>query len=113
MLKSGIRREELGFASDTLSSDPNACPLISTFSKPHSEVASTTHIPALKDFRKGASLFSGFLKPEGPPTNAAFKNAVEGELFRQKITPPQPSETHNARETSSVNDKIHFAGRIL
>ena len=36
------------FASDTLSSDPNACPLISTFSRPHSEVASTTHIPALK-----------------------------------------------------------------
>ena len=47
-LKPGIRREELGSASDTLSSGPNACPLISTFSKPHSEVASTTHIPALK-----------------------------------------------------------------
>ena len=99
-LKPGIRREELGFASDTPSSDPNAYPLISTFSKPHSEVTSTTHIPALKSvqercsavfcfphffqasfrshlshpypraerkFRKGASLFSGFLKTEGPP----------------------------------------------
>ncbi|OUN33559.1 hypothetical protein B5G27_11055, partial [Lachnoclostridium sp. An76] len=29
---------------------------------------------AERKFRKGASLFSGFLKPEGPPTNAAFKN---------------------------------------
>ena len=51
-LKPGIRREELGFASDNLSSDPNAYPLISTFSKPHSEVASTTHIPALKGVPK-------------------------------------------------------------
>ena len=49
MLKSGIRREELGFASDTLSSDPNACPLISTFSRSHSEVASTTHLPARRE----------------------------------------------------------------
>ncbi len=113
-LKAGIRREELGSASDTLSSDPNACPLISTFSKPHSEVASTTHIPALKgSFEKALRCFLVLFKTEGPPTNAAFTNAVEGELFRQKITPPQPTETHNAKETSSVNDKIHFAGRIL
>ena len=57
-LKPGIRREELGSASDTLSSDPNACPLISTFSKPHSEVASTTHIPALKgSFEKALRCF--------------------------------------------------------
>ena len=106
-LKAGIRREELGSASDPLSSDPNACPLISTFSKPHSEVASTTHIPALK------GSFLVLLKTEGLPTNAGFTNAVEGELFRQKRTSPQPEETHKARETSPVNDKIHFAGRIL
>ena len=60
-LKPGVRREELGSASDNLSSDPNAYPLISTFSKPHSEVASTTHLPALKRFRKGAPLFSSDL----------------------------------------------------
>ncbi len=48
-LKPGIRREELGFASDNLSSDPNACPLISTFSRPHSEDASTTHIPVRRE----------------------------------------------------------------
>ncbi|HIX49057.1 MAG TPA: hypothetical protein H9981_08645, partial [Candidatus Mediterraneibacter caccavium] len=51
-LKPGIRREELGSASNNPSSDPNAYPLISTFSKPHSEVTSTTHIPALKSVRE-------------------------------------------------------------
>ena len=59
-LKPGVRREELGCASDNLSSGPNAYPLIPTFSKPHSEVASTTHLPALKRFRKGASLVFWF-----------------------------------------------------
>ena len=82
-LKPGVRREELGSASDTLSSAPNACPLISTFSKPHSEVASTTHIPALKDVpKKALRCFLVLLKPEGPPTNTAFKNAARGELLR-------------------------------
>src|SRR5699024_5022635 len=42
-LKTGIGRGQLSFASDNPSSNPNACPLIFTFSKPHSEVASTTH----------------------------------------------------------------------
>ena len=113
-LKPGIRREELGSASDTLSSAPNACPLISIFSKPHSEVTSATHILALKgSFEKALRCFLVLLKTEGLPTNAAFTNAVEGELFRQKRTSPQPGETHKARETSPANDKIHFAGRIL
>ena len=49
-LKTGIGRGQLGFASDNPSSNPNACPLISTFSKPHSEVASATHTPSLKVF---------------------------------------------------------------
>ena len=66
-LKPGVRREELGSASDNLSSDPNAYPLISTFSKPHSEVASTTHLPALKRFRKGAPLFSGLAQDGRSP----------------------------------------------
>ena len=67
-LKAGIGRGQLGFVSDNPSSNPNACPLISTFSKPHSEVASTTHTPALKRFRKDAPLFSGFIRP-GVHTN--------------------------------------------
>ena len=67
-LKAGIGRGQLGFASDNPSSNPNACPLISTFSKPHSEVASTTHTPALKGIPKRRfALFSGFFKPEDPP----------------------------------------------
>ena len=36
----------------------NAYPLIFTFSKPCSEVASATHTPAQKGIRKGAPLFS-------------------------------------------------------
>ena len=76
-LKPGIRREELGFASDNPSSDPNAYPLISTFSKPHSEVTSTTHLPELKGgSEKALRCFLVWLKTEGPPANAAFKNAA-------------------------------------
>ena len=63
-LKTGIGRGQLSFASDNPSSNPNACPLISTFSKPHSEVASTTHTSALKRFRKDAQRFSTFIRPE-------------------------------------------------
>ena len=63
-LKTGIGRGQLSFASDNPSSNPNACPLISTFSKPHSEVASTTHTSALKCFRKDAQRFSTFIRPE-------------------------------------------------
>ena len=97
-LKAGIRREELGFASDNLSSDPNACPLISTFSKPHSEVASTTHLPALKGFRKGAPLFSGLAQDgRSPQQMLRLKNAARRELSRQKRSLPQPAETHNQR----------------
>ena len=63
MLKTGIGRGQLSFASDNPSSNPNACPLISTFSKPHSEVASTTHTSALKRFRRDAQRFSTFIRP--------------------------------------------------
>ena len=44
-LKTGIGRGQLSFASDNPSSNPNACPLISIFSKPHSEVASPPPYP--------------------------------------------------------------------
>ena len=62
-LKTGIGRGQLSFASDNPSSNPNACPLISIFSKPHSEVASTTHTSALKRFRREAQRFSTFIRP--------------------------------------------------
>ncbi|HJD33652.1 MAG TPA: hypothetical protein H9911_03800 [Candidatus Mediterraneibacter tabaqchaliae] len=94
-LKPGIRREELGFASDNLSSDPNAYPLISTFSRPHSEVASTTHIPALKGIPKRRFAVFWFTQAERPPTNTAFKNAERRKLLRQKIIHPQPAETYH------------------
>ena len=113
-LKPGIRREELGSASDTLSSDPNACPLISTFSRPHSEVASTTHIPALKEISKRR--FAVFWFPQAgrsPDKCSVYKRSKKGSFSGKKGPLPHPAETHKARETSSVNDKIPFAGRIL
>ena len=76
-LKPGVRREELGSASDNLSSDPNAYPLISTFSKPHSEVASTTHLPALKRFEKALRCFLGSSGRESPQANAGFRKLDE------------------------------------
>ena len=113
-LKTGIGRGQLSFASDNPSSNPNACPLISTFSKPHSEVASTTHIPALKgSFEKALRCFLVSSSRKVPRQMQRLKNVTKRELLRQKRPPPQPTETHNAKETSSVNDKIHFAGRIL
>ena len=97
-LKAGIRREDLGSASDTLSSDPNACPLISTFSRPHSEVASTIHIPALKgSFEKALRCFLVFLKTEGPPpTNAAFKERNEKRTSPTKEN-PSPADRNTQR----------------
>ena len=77
-LKTGIGRGQLSFASDNPSSTPNACPLISTFSKPHSEVASTTHTSALKRFRKDAQRF--FLRSsdrKSAQPNAGFRKRGE------------------------------------
>ena len=102
-LKPGVRREELGCASDNLSSDPNAYPLIPTFSKPHSEVASTTHLPALKRFRKGASLVFWFSKTEGPPANAAFKKCCERGTSPTKDTPsPASRNLYPERRSDAV-----------
>ena len=96
--KTRVRREELGCASDNLSSDPNAYPLIPTFSKPHSEVASTTHLPALKRFRKGASLVFWFSsRRKVPQQMQRLKNAAKGGLLRQKIPLPQPAEIYTQR----------------
>ena len=86
-LKPGVRREELGSASDNLSSDPNAYPLISTFSKPHSEVASTTHTSALKRFRKDAPLFSGFVRPGVPTSKCRISKVGREGIFSGETEP--------------------------
>ena len=54
MLKAGIGREQLVFASDNLSANPNACSRISRFCC-HSAVTSATHTPAQKGFSKRRS----------------------------------------------------------
>ena len=73
---------------DTLSSDPNACPLISTFSRPHSEVASTTHIPALKgSFEKALRCFLVSSKRKPPSKCSVYKRSGRG-AFPAKENPP-------------------------
>ena len=87
-LKTGIGRGQLSFASDNPSSNPNACPLISTFSKPHSEVASTTHTSALKCFRKDAQRFSTFIRPEVRTAKCDFERGVNRSLSaKQNLFP--------------------------
>ena len=80
-LKTGIGRGQLSFASDNPSSNPNACPLISIFSKPHSEVASTTHTSAPKCFRKDAQRFSTFIRPGVHTAKSRFTH-TSGLLIR-------------------------------
>ena len=111
-LKPG-RREELGFASDTLSSAPNACPLISTFSRPHSEVASTTHIPALKGIPKKRFAVFWFTQAGRPPTNTAFKNAAKWGTSPGKGNPSPAGRNIPRTETSPPKNKIPLSGRIL
>ena len=99
-LKPGIRREELGFASDNPSSDPNACPLISIFSKPHSEVASTTHTSALKRFRKDAQRFSTFIRPEVRTAKSRIlKTGPKGDA----IDKPKLSSNRNSIELVRIH----------
>ena len=65
-LKTGIGRGQLSFASDNPSSNPNACPLISTFSKPHSEVASNhPHLRAEVLSKRCSAVF--YVHPTGSP----------------------------------------------
>ena len=101
-LKTGIGRGQLSFASDNPSSNPNACPLISTFSKPHSEVASVSRTHDLKGFRKGASLFSGLLKSEGAPANAGFQKRNERGTSPTKGNPAPASRILQQERRSSL-----------
>ena len=62
------------------------------------EVASTTHLPALKRFRKGASLVFWFSsRRKVPQQMQRLKNAAKGGLLRQKIPLPQPAEIYTQR----------------
>ena len=112
-LKAGIGRGQLGFASDNPSSNPNACPLISTFSKPHSEVASTTHIPALKgSFEKALRCFLVSSKRKVPRQMQRLKTQREGNFFNKRR--PIPSQQkHTMGKNSPPKDKIPPASRIL
>ena len=67
-LKAKLGIGQLAFVSDNSDAQFNAYLQILSSSKPHSEVASTTHTSALKSFRKDAPLFSGFIRP-GVPTS--------------------------------------------
>ena len=80
-LKTGIGRGQLSFASDNPSSNPNACTLISIFSKPHSEVASPTHTSALKPFRRDAQRSSTFIRPGVHTAKSRFTH-TSGLLIR-------------------------------
>ena len=112
-LKAGIRREELGSASDTLSSAPNACPLISTFSKPHSEVASATRISALKgSFEKALRCFLVCSRRKVPSKCSVKKAQREGNFF-DKRRPIPSQQKHTMGKNSPPKDKIPPAGRIL
>ena len=62
---------QLDFVSDNSDALFNAYLQILSSSKPHSEVTSTTHVPALKGFRKGASLFSGFAQGGRSPSKCS------------------------------------------
>ena len=106
-LKPGIRREELGSASDNPTSDPNAYPLISTFSKPHSEVTSTTHIPALKGIPKRR--FAVFWFPQAgrsPDKCSVYKRSGRGAFPAKKF--PQPGETYHGRKPLRQKIKSPF-----
>ena len=86
-LKTGIGRGQLSFASDNPSSNPNACPLISTFSKPHSEVASTTHTHALNTSSTyPASVFSSdLLNPKLPGKSRFTSPVLCGSVFSRLL----------------------------
>ena len=99
-LKTGIGRGQLSFASDNPSSNPNACPLISTFSKPHSEVASTTHTSAQKRFRKDAQRFSTFIRPEVRTAKSRIlKTGPKGDA----IDKPKLSSNRNSIELVRIH----------
>ena len=63
-LKAKLGIGQLAFVSDNSDAQFNAYLQILSSSKPHSEVASTTHTSALKRFRKDAQRFSTFIRPE-------------------------------------------------
>ena len=71
-LKTGIGRGQLSFASDNPSSNPNACPLISIFSKPHSEVASTIRTRSEYVFNILLQCFRPIYSTPGSPTNPDY-----------------------------------------
>ena len=103
-LKAGIGRGQLGFASDNPSSNPNACPLISTFSKPHSEVASTTHTPALKGIPKRRFAVFWFLQAGRSPSKCSvYKRSGRGAFPAKENHSPA---SRNIQPAENLRQKI-------
>ena len=65
MLKARIGREQLVFASDNLSANPNACSRISSFCKPFRSHLRHPHPRAESVFEKALRCFLEILKSEG------------------------------------------------
>ena len=69
----------------------NACTLISTFSKPYSEVASATHTPRRKAVEEALRCFLDLLKTAGVfPTYAGFQEKMRRERNGRKRAVPEP-----------------------
>ena len=89
-LKAKLGIGQLDFVSNNSDAQFNAYLQILSSSKPHSEVASTTHTSALKRFEKTASrCFLGSSYRESPQANAGFrKRGEQGSLAaKQNLFP--------------------------
>ena len=106
MLKAGTGRGQLAFGSDNPPASSNAQFRIFSYTKPHSEVASTTHIPALKGIPKKRFAVFWFTQAERPPTNTAFKNAAKWGTSPGKGNPSPAGRNIPRMETSPPKNKI-------
>ena len=113
MLKAGTGRGQLAFGSDNPPASSNAQFRIFSYTKPHSEVASTTHIPALKGIPKRRFAVFWFTQAGRPPTNTAFKNAAKWGTSPGKGNPSPADRNIPRTETSPPKNKIPLSGRIL
>ena len=86
-LKAKLDIGQLAFVSDNSDAQFNAYLQILSSSKPHSEVASTTHTSALKRFRKDAPLFPGFIRPGVPTSKCRISKVGREGIFSGETEP--------------------------
>ena len=86
-LKAKMGIGQLAFVSNNSDAQFNAYLQILSSSKPHSEVASTTHTSALKRFRKDAPLFSGFIRPGVPTSKCRISKVGREGIFSGETEP--------------------------